>query len=82
MKRYVLDNARMILRAAGLDKEELAVALNRVYRHYSGDDIFAIAGITFENHYFNKPIRKPMLDEREYAQQLEFAALGKEGGEK
>lgn len=79
MKRYVLDNARMILRFAGLNNEEMAVALNRVYYHYSGDNIFEIAGIEFENNYQRvltrkqiEPKDKPQEKTKADVQQLNF----------
>ncbi|MBQ8691986.1 MAG: hypothetical protein IJ520_02475 [Synergistaceae bacterium] len=81
MKRYVLDNARMILRAAELESDELAIALNRVYRHYSGDDIFAIAGIKYEDHYVMRPQRQPLESKEAEIKQLSFNDAGVEVGE-
>lgn len=53
-QRYLgslLRNAERILNAAGLQDDEFAVAMNRIYRYYSGDDVFKICGIKVETHY-------------------------------
>lgn len=82
MKRYVLDNARIILRAAGLERDELAIALNRVYRHYSGDDIFAIAGIKYEDHYVMRPQRQTVKGKEEEPEVQQLSFDDAKGGEK
>ncbi|MBQ4418538.1 MAG: hypothetical protein II870_02790 [Synergistaceae bacterium] len=53
-QRYLdslLRSASRILQAAGLAEDDYAVAMNRLYKYYSGDDVFKICGITVEKRY-------------------------------
>ncbi|MBR1604210.1 MAG: hypothetical protein IJ667_12350 [Synergistaceae bacterium] len=59
----LLRNAERILHAAGLHDEEFAVAMNRVYKHYSGVDIFKVCGIVIEDKYYKTAKLKVLRDD-------------------
>lgn len=53
-QRYLdslLRSSSRILQAAGLAEDDYAVAMNRLYKYYSGDDVFKICGIKVEKCY-------------------------------
>lgn len=56
--KYLLENARRILDKLPLNDDQYAEALNRIYAHYTGDDIFDIIGLESYCNYAHAHIKK------------------------